>query len=193
MYADTLLSRQLQDGESDSLEQRGDALIKKPELINHIKKSTFNSHCGQIPHKHEQSVQIGPSSYNSDKTRRQKHRHTPSHEYHNVEQIPLYHGGNSDPPSSHNDSSIIGDSEVSRVYICFACGMDGHISRFCSQMQSLVDHGPNNNILYSHGPPLLVNRDIHEQNAQELTHGHHVDKKDKSYTRPNRTGNRNRD
>ena len=57
-------------------------------------------------------------------------------------------------------------------------------------MESLTDHCPNNNILYPHGPPLLVNRDSHEQSAQALTHGHHVDKKDKSYTQPNRTGNR---
>ena len=92
---------------------------------------------------------IGPSGYDSDKIRRQKHRrqcHTPSHEYHNAEQTPLYHSGNGHPPSSHNGSSISGDSEVSSVYTCFACGTDGHISRFCSQMQSLADYGPSNNI-----------------------------------------------
>ena len=66
MYADTLLSRKLQDAESNSLEQRADALIKKRELINSNKKSSFNSHCMQNPHKHEQSVLIGPSGYDSD-------------------------------------------------------------------------------------------------------------------------------
>ena len=46
-----------------------------------------------------------------------------------------------------------GDSEVSSVYTCFVCGMDGHLSRLCSQMQPLADHGPNNNnMLYPHGP-----------------------------------------
>ena len=54
--------------------------------MNHNKKSTFNSHYIQIPHKHEQTMQIGPhGGYDSDKIRRQKHRrhcHTPSHEYH---------------------------------------------------------------------------------------------------------------
>ena len=107
---------------------------------------------------------IGPSSYDSDKIRRHMHRrhcHTASYEYHNVEQIPLYHGGNGNTPSSHNGSSISGDSEVSSVYACFACGTDGHISRFCSQMQSLTDHCPDNNILHPHGPPLMVNRDSH--------------------------------
>ena len=110
----------------------------KQELMNHSKKSTFNSHCVEIPHDHEQSVWIGPSGYDSDNIRRQKHRrhcHTPSHEYHNAEQIPLYHGSNGDPPSSHNGSSISGDSEISSIYTCFACGTDGHIARFCSQMQ----------------------------------------------------------
>ena len=61
-------------------------------------------------------------------------------------------------------------------------------------MPSLADHGPNNNILYPHGQPLLVHRESHEQSAQALTHGHHVDKRKKSYTqhpaKPNRTGNR---
>ena len=85
--------------------------------------------------------------------------------------------GNDNPPSSHNGSRISGDSEVSSVYTCFACGTDGHISRFCSQMQSLADHGPDNNILYPHGPPLLVNRDSHEQSMQALTHGHLVEKR----------------
>ena len=61
-------------------------------------------------------------------------------------------------------------------------------------MQSLEDHGPDNNILYPHGPQLLVNRGSHEQSMQALTYGQHVDKRDKSYTqppaKPNRTGNR---
>ena len=125
-------------------------------------------------------MQVDPSGYESDKIRRQRYRrycHASSHEYHNVEQVPLYHGGNGNPPSSHNGSSISGDSEVSRVYICFACGTDGHISRFCSQMQSLADHGPDNNILYPHGPQLLVNRDSHEQSVRALTHGHLVKKR----------------
>ena len=93
-----------------------------------------------------------------------------------MEQIPLYHGGNGNPPSSHNDSSISGDSEVSSVYTCFVCGMVGHISKFCSQMQSLADCGPNNNnMLYPHGPPLLVNSYGHEQEMQAVTH--HVEKR----------------
>ena len=37
MYADDLLSRQVQDEESNSLEQRVDALIKKRDLMNHSK------------------------------------------------------------------------------------------------------------------------------------------------------------
>ena len=68
MYADTLLSRQLQDEESNSLEQRVDALIKKRDLINHS-KMTLNHHCIQIPHEQEETVWIGPSSYDSDKIR----------------------------------------------------------------------------------------------------------------------------
>ena len=180
MYVDALLTRQLQDKESISLEQRVDALIKKRDLINHSKKLTFNTHCIQIPHDHEQTVWIGPSSYDSDKIRRQKHRrhcHTTSHEYHNVEQIPPYHGGNGDPPSSYNECSISGHSEVSSVYTCFVCGADRQVSRFCSHMQSLADHGPDNNILYPHGLQLLVNKDSHEQNMQALTPGHDIDKK----------------
>ena len=81
----------------------------------------------QSQHDHEQSVHIVPSSYNSDKSRRQNHKshcQTTCHEFHNVVQVPLYHGGNGDPPSNHNGSSIIGDSEVSSVYTCFTCGTD---------------------------------------------------------------------
>ena len=103
------------------------------------------------------------------------HFQTTSHEFHNAEQVPLYHGDNGEPPSSHNGSSISGDSEVSSVYKCFACGTDGHISRFCSQMQSLADKGPDNDMLYPHGPPLLVNRDSHEQSMQATTHSQHFD------------------
>ena len=149
VYADALLSRQLQDEEYNSLEQRGDALIKERELINNRRKSSLHSHCMQNLHKHQQSVQIGPSGYNSDTIKMQKHRRhyqTTSHEYCNAEQISLYHGGNSNPPSSHNNSSISGDSEVSYVYTCFVCGMDRHLSRFCLQMQSLADCGPDNYI-----------------------------------------------
>ena len=97
-----------------------------------------------------------------------------------MEQIPLYYISNGDQPSSQNDSSTNGDSEVCSVYTCFASGTDGHISRFYSQMQSLADHGPNNHILYPHGPLLLVNRDSHEQSVQALTHGHYVEKRTNS-------------
>ena len=108
--------------------------------------------------------------------------------------MPLDHGGNGDLPFSHNVSSISGDSKVSSVYNCFACGTDGHISRFYSQMQSLAGHGPDNYILYPHGAQLLVSRDSHEQNMQALTPGHHVDQRYTPYTqspaKPNRTGNK---
>ena len=160
LYADALLTRQLQDEESNSLEQRLNTLIKKRDLMNCSKKLTFNSHYIQTPYDHEQTIWIGTSSYDSDKTRRQKrrgHHHTFSHECCNPEQISPDHGGNGYPPSSHNGSSISRDSEVSSVYTCFVCGTDGHISRFCSQMQSLADHGPHNNILYPYGLQLLVN------------------------------------
>ena len=93
----------------------------------------------QSPHSHKQTIWRGPSGCDSDKIRMQKHRRhfqTTPHEYCNVEQVPLYHGCNGDQPSRHNGSSISGDSEVSRVYTSFACGTDGHISRFFSQMQS---------------------------------------------------------
>ena len=120
MYADALLIRQLQDEESNSLEQRIDAFIKKRELINNSKKSLLNSPCVQNPHEHKQSMSIDPISYDSDKIKRQKHRRccqTTSHEYCNVEQIPIFYGDNGNPPSSHNGSSISGNSEVSIVYI----------------------------------------------------------------------------
>ena len=66
----------------------------------------------------------------------------------------------------YTNSSISGDSEVSSIYTYFVCGMDGHLSRFCSQMQSLADCGPNNNMLYPHGLPVLVNNNSHEQDVQ---------------------------
>ena len=185
MYADAFLSRPLQVEETNSLEQRVDALIKKRELMNNRRKSSFNSHCMQNPHEHEQSMQIGPSSYDSDTIKRQKYRRhcqTTCHEYHNAEQIPLYHGGYGKPPSSHNDSSIIENSKVSSVYTCFVCGMDGHLSRFCSQMQCLADHGPDNNMLYAHGPPCFINSYSHEHDIQAVTP--HVEKWDRSCTQP---------
>ena len=74
VYADTLLSRQLQDEESNPLEQTVDALIKKRGLINKRGKSSFNSHCMLNPHKHEESMWIDPSSYDHDTIKRQKHR-----------------------------------------------------------------------------------------------------------------------
>ena len=89
------------------------------------------------PHEHEQSMWIGPSCYDSDTIKRQKHRRhyqATSHENHNAEQIPLYHGGNGNPASGYYNSSISGDSEVSSVNTCFVCGRDGHLSRLCSQM-----------------------------------------------------------
>ena len=72
MYADALLSRQPQDKESNSLEQRVDALIKKRDLMNCSTKLTFNSHYIQTPRDHEQTIQIGPISDDSHKTRRPK-------------------------------------------------------------------------------------------------------------------------
>ena len=75
------------------------------------------------------------------------------------------HGGNGIPPFSHNGSSISGDSVVCGIYTCFTCGTDGCLSRFCSQMQTVVYHGPDNNILYPHVQQPLVTRDSHEQNA----------------------------
>ena len=132
---DILLSRQLQNEGSNSLEHGIDALIKKRELIQN-RKSSFNSHYVLNPQEHEQSVQID-KGYEHDTTNRQKHRkhyQTAPHEYHNSEQIHLYHSGSSNPPPVYTNSSISGDSEVSRIYTCFVCGMDRHLSRFCSQM-----------------------------------------------------------
>ena len=61
---------------------------------------------------------------------------------------------------------------------------------FRSQMQTLVDHCPDNNTLYPHGPQLLVNRDSHEQKMQSSTPGHHVRKRDKPYTQSSAKPNR---
>ena len=91
---------------------------------------------------------------------------------------------------------VVPSMEIQRYLVYFtwfACGTDGHISRFCSQMQSLADHSPDNSTLYPHGPQLLVNRDSHELNMQALTPGHQVDKRGKPSTqssaKPNGTGN----
>ena len=114
-------------------------------------------------------MQIKPNSYDHDTTNRQNIENTiktTPHEYHNFEQIHLHHSGNGHPPPGYTNSSINGDSEVSSYYTCFICGMDGHLSRFCSQMQSLAGHGPDNNMLYPHGLPSLVNNNNHEQNVQ---------------------------
>ena len=35
--------------------------------MNHSEKLTFNSHCIQIPHDHDQTMWICPSCYDSDK------------------------------------------------------------------------------------------------------------------------------
>ena len=145
--------------------------------MNCSKKSTFNSHYVQTPQDHEQTMQIGHSSYDSYKTKRQKHRrhcHTVCHECCNAQHIPPDLGGNGYPPSTLNGSSISRDSKVSSVYTFYACGTDGHISRFCSQMQSLADHSPSNNILFPHGPQLFENRE-----SQALTLGHEVGKRNK--------------
>ena len=123
VYADTLLSRQLQNEESNSLEQRVDMLIKKRELIQN-RKSSFNSHYVLNPHEDEHSMWIDPNGYDHDTTKRQKHREyyqKAPHEYCNSEQIHLYHSGNSNPPPGYTNSSISGDSEVSSIYSCFLC------------------------------------------------------------------------
>ena len=72
VYADAILSRQLQNEESNSLEQRADVPIKKRELIQN-RKASFNSHYGLNTHEHEQLMQINPNGYDHDTTNRQKH------------------------------------------------------------------------------------------------------------------------
>ena len=84
--------------------------------------------------------------------------------------------------TGYNNSNISENSEVSSVYTCFVCGVDGHLSSFCSQMQSLADHGPNNNMLYPHGLPPLVNNYSHEQDVQAVAH--HVENGNRLCTQP---------
>ena len=62
VYVDPLLSRQHQNKESDSLEQRVDALIKKQELIQN-RRSLVNDHYVPNTLKHEHSVQIDHNGY----------------------------------------------------------------------------------------------------------------------------------
>ena len=69
---DTLLSRQLQNEESNALEPRVDALIKNRELIQNI-RSSVNGHYVLNLHQHEHSVWINPNGYGFD-TNRQKNR-----------------------------------------------------------------------------------------------------------------------
>ena len=105
-----------------------------------------------------------------------------------MEQIPLYHSGNGKPPPGYNNSDISGDSEVSSVYTCFVCGMDG--SRFCSQVQSSADHTPNSNMLYPHGLLPLVNSYSYEQDVQAVAY--HVEKGERLCTQPPAKCNRMR-
>ena len=105
-------------------------------------------------------MQINLSGYDHVTTNRERHRKCylmAPLEYLNLEQVHLYHSGNSNPTPGYTNSSISGDPDVSSVYTCFVHGMDGHLGRFCSQMQSLADCGPNANMLYPHGLPPLVN------------------------------------
>ena len=59
VYVDALLSRQLQNKECSSLEQRVDALIKKRELIQN-RRSWVNGHLVLKLCEHEHSMQIDP-------------------------------------------------------------------------------------------------------------------------------------
>ena len=82
---------------------------------------------------------------------------------------------------NHSTIMVVASVEIQwyLVYILvFTCGTGGCLSRFCSQMQTLTDHGPGSNTLYPHGSQPLVTRDGNEQNAQAVTPGHHVDKMD---------------
>ena len=49
-------------------------------------------------------------------------------------------------------------------------------------MQSLADHGPDNDMLCPHGPPPFVNSYSHEQDVQTVAH--HVEKGDRPCTQP---------
>ena len=73
MYVYAILSGQLQNEESNSLEQRLHEPIKKRQLIQNGEAS-FNSHYGLNQHEHEQSMWIKPNDCNYDTTNRQKHR-----------------------------------------------------------------------------------------------------------------------
>ena len=110
MYADVLLSRQLQNERSNTLEQRVDALTEKRELIQN-RKASLSSYYGLNPHECEQSMWIDPNGYDHDTTNRQKHRkcyQTVPHEYCDSEQIHLYHGGNGNLSPGYTNSSISG-------------------------------------------------------------------------------------
>ena len=100
VYVDTPLSRQLQNEESNSLEQRVDVLIKKGELIQN-RRSSVNGHYVLNLCKYEHSMQIDLNGY-AFEANRQKHRKMLSnipHEDHELEQIHLYHSGNCNLPS----------------------------------------------------------------------------------------------
>ena len=93
---DALLSRQLQNEESNSLEQKVDVLIKKRELIQNRRSSVNGLYVLNL-HEPEHSMQIDPNGYDFD-TSRQKHRkhyQTAPLEDHELEQIHYYHSGNS--------------------------------------------------------------------------------------------------
>ena len=134
---------------------------------------------------------MDPNGYDHNITNRQKHREhyqTVPHECHDLEQIHLYHSANGNPTPGYTNNSISGDSEVSGIYTCFVCGMDRHLARFCSQVQSLTDCGPDNNMLYTYGLPPLVNNNSHEQDVQAVAH--HVEKRDRPCTQSSAKCNR---
>ena len=72
VYMDAHLSRQLQNKESNSLQQRVDALIKKRGLLQN-RSSSVNGHYVLNPCDPEHSIQTDPNGYDFD-TSRQKHR-----------------------------------------------------------------------------------------------------------------------